>query len=168
MIIRTGDHSFGMIQGIGFIFFGLNFCALFCFALGRSFYRMQKKQDTFSWYSVIIFTIISTIIILGLNAEYGKFWTSVYLRGSTDYKQYSKDGNLVLFKNGTFRLSENHVDFGSAFEGNFTIEKNDILLLHRTSLPEKTDSIFYNRYKIYLSKNRIVPLSKGFPEIIIE
>lgn len=167
LLIPVGDHSFGMAQGILILLFGSIITFLFLISLSKSIYRIAKKQGKFHWYPIIVFLITCILVVLVEKADYGKFWTSVRLEGTTDYKQYSKDGRLVLFNNGTFEASVIHVDYGEVYEGDYKIA-HDTLTLLRPDLIKITEDIFCNQYKIDTIHQRFIPLKKGFSDIEIQ
>jgi len=167
LAIPIADHQFGMAHALGLALFLAIFLFAFLIVLCRSFFRIYKKEGKFSWYPVAVFMITATLSILAFRSEHRKFWTSVYIEGSTDYEQFNNDGTLVLFNNGTFQASEIHVDFGSVFEGNYIL-KNNILTLNRADLTERSDSTFCVNYRLDTISKRLIPLQRGFPEVIIE
>jgi hypothetical protein len=167
LAIPTGDHQFGTAHAFGIVLFLAIFIFVFLIALCRSFYRIYKKMGQFSWYPVVVFSITTILTMLAYGSEHRKFWTSVYLEGSTDFEQFKNDGALALFNNGTFEASEIHTDYGSVFAGNYIL-KNNILTLDRADLTEKSDSTFCVRYSLDSISKRFIPLQKGFSDIIIE
>lgn len=166
LLIPLGDHSFGMGKVVLLFLFGTIFTFLFLMSASKSIFRIIKKQGSFRWYTVVVFFVTLTIALITSEADYGKFWTLVRLEGTTNYEQYSKDGELILFNNGTFEARVIHVDFGKVYTGDYQIS-HDTVTLMRPNLVTRTENTFCNRYVFNKARTTLLPLQSGFPEIQI-
>ncbi|MFP9117798.1 hypothetical protein ACLI08_08425 [Flavobacterium sp. RNTU_13] len=167
LLIPVGDHNFGMGKVVLLLLFGTIFTFLFLMSASKSIFRIIKKQGSFRWYTAVVFFVTLTIALITSEADYGKFWTSVRLVGTTNYEQYSKDGELILFNNGTFEARVIHVDFGEVYTGDYQISHDTVTLI-RPNVITKTENTFCNRYVFDVARTTLLPLQSGFREIQIQ
>ncbi|HEU4496993.1 MAG TPA: hypothetical protein VFR70_08075 [Flavobacterium sp.] len=156
--IHFGDYCTGVPDGFAWILF----CTLFILsAIGYFLIDICKKK--FDKYVLIIFAIAAFLNIASLALPESVFSKKIYLKGIIE-KESSRDRNIELYKNKTFKIKVAEIEWNCYFIGKYET-KNNLLILTKEDISQKTGNYFTNKYKIDIKNQVLIPLEKEFDTI---
>lgn len=160
--IPIGDYCGGLINGLLFILFG-GLLIISCITIYIiNLWRYIKKKQSFDLVPLLLTIIFSLCGFYIIEHDNQKFWTEeVYIGHTEMIQETSKDGRLILYKNGSFAATYFYSDYSCTFQGSYDLQ-NGHLLLKRDDLSQVTEALFTTEYKLHAIDSIFYPILETY------
>lgn len=158
--IHFGDYELGMAQGLLLFFVFTIFFILFLMLLIFDLYKLIKFKKRFDFFpSLLASVFVASIWFASSNNDNPYFWKKAFYKGEL-YSE-DNDGEIYLYKNGTFAFKIRHIEYVSILSGNFKTQ-NDTLKLFNYDITKVKN--FTNSY-LFVKDSSLLTLKDGYYDI---
>lgn len=158
--IHFGDYESGMVQGLLLLFVFSIFFILFLMLLIFDLYKLIKFKKRFDFIPSILASLFLALIWFGsTNNDNPYFWKKAFYKGEL-YSE-DNDGEIYLFKNGTFAFKIRHIEYVSTISGDFKTQNDTLKLFNYNTTKVKN---FTNSY-LFVKDSSLITLKEGYYDI---
>jgi hypothetical protein len=155
--VVIGDGCQGMMGFLAFCFFGVIYTAILIVVVILSANKYYTKKEPFNYYPIITTGVVAILVYFAVNADKYESSTAIYAQAKNQRMRFGS--SLTLRKNETFKITMQEIEWACYYKGDYKIA-NDTLLLSRNDIPNRTDTVFTNKYLIDKGKGFLFPLDR--------